>query len=169
MPTIIFLILLYLFYLFSTGIWNIANFLLGLLVCAITAYLIRVPLHAGMLRQWKVGKLWQALRAMLVYFVRLFVEWLVSGFTLLGLVLSPHPIRLKSGIVAIPTGSPNPLIAAISAYSITVTPGEMVVKIDEKGILYTHTLDVNVTKTNSKVSQLRRTALLMTILGEDTP
>ncbi len=67
-------------------------------------------------------------------------DLIVSGIQVAGLVLRPS-LPIKPGNVAIPSNFETDLGAALSAHAITLTPGEMVVEMDDDHYLYTHCLD----------------------------
>jgi multicomponent Na+:H+ antiporter subunit E len=62
------------------------------------------------------------------------------GIRVTRVVLDPA-LPIKSGIVAVPLECESELEAALCAHAITLTPGEMVVEMDEKGVMYTNFLD----------------------------
>ena len=63
-----------------------------------------------------------------------------GGISTARIVLNPK--TLNPGIIAIPSGATSELATALSAHAITLSPGEMVVAIDEDGVMYTHCLNV---------------------------
>jgi multicomponent Na+:H+ antiporter subunit E len=65
-----------------------------------------------------------------------------GGIATARIVLDPK-LPLNSGIIAIPSGSRSELGTALSAHAITLSPGEMVVAIDDQGVMYTHCLNVD--------------------------
>ncbi|GAB4485297.1 MAG: hypothetical protein Fur0016_10240 [Anaerolineales bacterium] len=91
------------------------------------------------------------------------VDMFKSAYTVALIVLDPK-LPIRPGIVAIDSGCQSELAAALSAHAITLTPGEMVIAIDEKGILYTHTLDVNRSKEYAEDAQSLRRNLLSKIV-----
>jgi multicomponent Na+:H+ antiporter subunit E len=112
--------------------------------------------------------IWRSLPLALLAAVRfglvLFWELLVTGFQVARLVVSPK-IDVQQGIVAIPSSSQSAATTVASAHAITLTPGEMVIEIDEKGVMYTHTLDAAHSAENGPASQARRAAMLDKAVG----
>jgi multicomponent Na+:H+ antiporter subunit E len=92
-------------------------------------------------------------------------SWLVikdmlnSAYNVAKIVLNPK-LPIRPGIIAIDAGCKSELATALSAHAITLTPGEMVVAMDENGILYTHTLDIDRSEEHAEhVQSLRRNLL----------
>jgi multicomponent Na+:H+ antiporter subunit E len=79
-------------------------------------------------------------------------------------VLTPG-VSLRQGIIAIPAETSSDLGRALSAHAITVTPGEMVVEMDEEGTMYTHCLDATAAAETAVAHQRQRRAMLERILG----
>ena len=106
--------------------------------------------------------------ALVVYVVRLFVDVVLSGIEVAGRILSPD-MRLKPGIVAVPTydTSANSIVIALSANSITLTPGELVVETEHNNLMYVHALDVEDSARNAPGEQKARLTLLYRIIGEN--
>jgi multisubunit Na+/H+ antiporter MnhE subunit len=104
---------------------------------------------------------------MLIYVLSLYWDILVSGLSLTRRVLSPD-MRLRTGIVAISTQDANhdPLILALSANYISLTPGELVVEVRDDHMMYVHCLDVDASAAVLEAGQARRLELLRRILGE---
>ncbi len=105
--------------------------------------------------------------ALVVYVVRLFVDVVLSGLEVTRRILSPD-MGLKPGIVAIPTfdGTANSVVTALSANSITLTPGELVVETEDNALMYVHALDVEDSARNAPGEQHARLALIYRIIGE---
>ena len=68
------------------------------------------------------------------------------------IILHPN-LPIKSGIVAIRSGCQSDLGRAINAHAISLPPGELFVEMDENGIMYIHSLDVDLTKKQAEASQ----------------
>jgi multicomponent Na+:H+ antiporter subunit E len=81
-------------------------------------------------------------------------------------VLDPK-LPLKLGIIAVPTGEDDEVIAAFSAHGITITPGELVVDFDGRETMYVHCLDVEASAASAPTAQAKRAALLRRVLGKD--
>ncbi len=74
------------------------------------------------------------------YLLILVYDLLVSGIQVARIVLDPA-LPIKPGVVAIPSGCESELGTALSAHAVSLTPGELVVEIDERGVMYTHCLN----------------------------
>lgn len=112
--------------------WN--NLFVGLAVAVGINLLL--PKRTG---KTDYGRLPGALIALMRYVALLIVDIIKCGIQVAGIVLSPE-MKIKPGVVAIPSYSESELGTALSAHAITITPGEMVVAIDEDGVMYTHCL-----------------------------
>lgn len=91
------------------------------------------------------------------------VDMFKSAYNVALIVLNPK-LPIRPGIIAIESGCQSELAAALSAHAITLTPGEMVVAIDERGTLYTHTLDVARSAEYAEEAQSLRRNLLSQIV-----
>jgi multicomponent Na+:H+ antiporter subunit E len=148
-------ILLLLFvYLEISSILELGNVVLGLLIVIGVTILIR-PRR----KTFEWGRLPSSIWALVKYLAILTYDLLKSGIQITRIVLRPK-MRLRPGIVAIPAGCKSELGTALSAHAITLTPGELVVEMDEKGIMYTHTLDTtDAEKKVAAAQQMRRDLL----------
>jgi multicomponent Na+:H+ antiporter subunit E len=126
---------LFLVYLALTS--NLAgnNLLVGLLVGAGLSWVLR-PLP----RPFSWRRLPTALLAVARYLLVLLFDLITSGVQVARIVLDPK-LPIRPGVVAIPAGCESELATALSAHAISLTPGELVVEIDEDGVMYTHCLD----------------------------
>lgn len=125
-----------------------------------------------------LGRLWRVqvnlrrlpdqLLALVIYVYELYRDILLAGFDMAQRVLSPN-MGLNMGIIGISTQDErrNPLVLALSANSITLPPGELVVEVAEDHLLYVHCLDVDISLTQLVPMQSRRIQLLKRILGRD--
>jgi multisubunit Na+/H+ antiporter MnhE subunit len=104
--------------------------------------------------------------ALAIYIVELFRDIVLSGLDVARRVLSPD-MRLKPGIIAVSTQDPleSSMIAALSADVITLTPGELVVELEDNRVLYVHCLDVEATTATIDAEQARRIQLFGRIIG----
>jgi multicomponent Na+:H+ antiporter subunit E len=97
-------------------------------------------------------------------------SWLVikdmfkSAYNVAKIVLNPK-LPIRPGIIAINAGCKSELATALSAHAITLTPGEMVIAMDENGTLYTHTLDVVRSQEHSEHAQELRRNLLSKLVS----
>ncbi|NJC96970.1 MAG: hypothetical protein C3F07_11530 [Anaerolineales bacterium] len=129
---------LFLVYLALSGNAQPSNLIIGALISVGIALLMPkrdmqfVPLKR--LPQF----LWAGIRYLFV------VGWDVirGGISTARIVLDPK-LPLNPGIITIPSGSKSELGTALSAHSITLSPGELVVAMDDEGTMYTHCLNVD--------------------------
>ena len=146
---------LFLVYLALSGNVQPSNLVIGALVSVDVALLMPkqelqfVPLKR--LPQF----LWAGIRYLFV------VAWDVirGGISTARIVLDPK-LPLNPGIIAIPSGSKSELGTALSAHSITLSPGELVVAMDDEGVMYTHCLNVDESEAMVAEAQSLRKNLL---------
>jgi multicomponent Na+:H+ antiporter subunit E len=154
MHYLIFMIPVWLLYLLLTGNWAFNNLVTGLVLAGLVTLMVR-PVKRPF--SWK--RLPDALLATGIYLVRLLWDLLVSGVQVARIVLTPS-LPINPGIVAIPSECESDFGVALSAHAITLTPGEMVVEIDDDGIMYTHMLDArNPDKQVAEAQAIRRDLL----------
>lgn len=129
---------LFLVYLALTGNLAPANLVMGVLVSlGVSALLPKMGLPAFLFQRLP-GFLWATVRYLFV----VASDVVKGGIATARIVLDPN-LPLNSGIIAIPSGSRSELGTALSAHAITLSPGEMVVAIDDQGVMYTHCLNVD--------------------------
>ena len=93
------------------------------------------------------------------YLAILAYDLIKSGIVVARLVLTPK-MHLRQGIVAITAECDSELSTALSAHAITLTPGELVVEMDDEGVMYTHFLDVTeADKYMAEAQELRKDLL----------
>lgn len=129
---------LFIVYLALTGNAEPANLVMGALV-AVGISLLRPKMNLPLLNLKRLPQfLWAGIRYLFV------VAWDVirGGISTARIVLDPN-LPLNPGIIAIPSGTRSELGTALSAHAITLSPGEMVVAIDDEGVMYTHCLNVD--------------------------
>jgi multicomponent Na+:H+ antiporter subunit E len=90
----------------------------------------------------------------------------VSGFQVARIVLDPRT-EIRPGILAIPSDSESELGTALSAHALTLSPGELVLEIDDEGIMYTHVLDATDAESHLLEAERLRRDLLSKLLDED--
>jgi multicomponent Na+:H+ antiporter subunit E len=146
---------LFLVYLILSGNVTAPNLVVGGLVSLGVSTLLPGRKDAGF--DWKRSPVfvWAMFRYVFI------VLWGVikGGITTARIVLSPD-MPLKIGIIAIPSGSKSELGTALSAHAITLSPGELVVKMDDEGVMYTHCLDVDKSEVYVAEAQSLRRNLL---------
>ena len=127
---------LILIYLALTANIEPVNILLGAVLAGLAVYLVR----PGKFVQ-NLAHLPQAAWAMIRFIVTLGEDILKSGIAVAKIVLSPD-LPIHPGIIRIDTGCQNEIGEALTAYALTVTPGEIVMEISEGGEFFVHCLDV---------------------------
>jgi multisubunit Na+/H+ antiporter MnhE subunit len=130
-------ILLWLLYLIYTGNFEWRNVLAGFVIALVVTTLIR-PRP----RKIQLQRLPGALLALGRYLLLLAYDLVSAGFQVAKLVLNPS-LPISPGIIAIPTDCRSELSLALSAHALSVSPGELVIEIDDQGIMYTHVLDAS--------------------------
>lgn len=128
-------ILLWLVYMALTSNLEPANIVVGMILAAGVLWLTK-PKTLRMDPRQIPG----SLTALLRYIGNLTQDLIVSGFQVARIVLT-SALPIKPGIVAIPAQTTTDLGVALSAHAITLTPGELVVEMDQEHMLYTHCLD----------------------------
>lgn len=111
----------------------------------------------------------------LIYYIGLLaVDILVSGIDVAKRVLYlGKDLPINPDIVPVFTqdDTRDPIISAMSAHSITITPGELVVDYDENDprgvVMYVHALDIEECRDQLAKDQARRLKLFKRILGHD--
>lgn len=123
----------------------------------------------------KISRIPSQIIALLIYIARLSVNVVLSGLDVAGKVLQAE-MPIKPGVHAISTqdSKNHSLISALSAHSITITPGELVIDYDEdedgNTIMLVHTLDKEASNPDKlKRDQTKRLKLIRQILGHDIP
>ena len=147
--TVVFLI-----YLAVTANLEWRNLILGALVALIATAL--TPSRRRPLR-WR--RLPGAVLALARYLAILGKDLVLGGYQTARIVLDPK-LPLRPGVAAIPSGCESELATALSAHAITLAPGEMVIEIDEQGVMYTHMLDTSqAAESVAEAQRLRRDLL----------
>ncbi len=127
----------WLLYLALSGNYEPRNMVAGLIIAlGVTALIRPRP------RKVELRRVPSALLALLRYLLLLAYDVVTSGFQVARIVLDPA-LPISQGIVAIPTDCQSELSIALSAHALTVAPGEMVIEIDDEGVMYTHVLDAS--------------------------
>lgn len=129
---------LFIVYLALTGNAEPANLVVGALV-AVGISLLRPNMNLPLVN-WR--RLPQFLGAGIRYLFVVAGDVIRGGISTARIVLDPN-LPINPGIIAIPSGTRSELGTALSAHFISLSPGEMVVAIDEEGVMYTHCLNVD--------------------------
>jgi len=127
---------LLLMYLALTANLEVSNLVLGLLIAGGLTLLMQ-PRRG----RFNLRRLPRAVLAVGQYALIVVYDAIKSGLAMARIILDPA-LPIKPGIIAIPSGCSSELATALSAHSITLAPGEMVIEISEDGVMYTHTMDV---------------------------
>jgi multicomponent Na+:H+ antiporter subunit E len=129
-------LILWLVYLALTANLEASNLVLGLLIAGGLTLLVQ-PRR----RRIDPRRIPRAMLALVQYIVIVVYDAIKSGLAMARVILDPA-LPIKPGIIAIPSGCSSELATALSAHSISLAPGEMVVEISDDGVMYTHTLDI---------------------------
>ena len=141
-------------YLELSSNFELSNIIVGLMIVTGITKLIR-PQHFSI--DWH--RLPSSVSALVLYLVILVYDVIASGIQVVRIVLDPA-LPIKPGIVAIPSQCDSEMGTALSAHAITLAPGEMVVEMDEKGVMYTSCLDTtNAEKYTEDAQRIRKDLL----------
>ena len=144
-------------YLELSSNFELSNIIVGLMIVTGITKLIR-PQHFSI--DWH--RLPSSVSALVLYLVILVYDVIASGIQVARIVLDPA-LPIKPGIVAIPSQCDSEMGTALSAHAITLAPGEMVVEMDEKGVMYTRCLDITNSEKYTEDAQRMRKNLLQKI------
>lgn len=133
--TILITIPLLLIYLALTANLEPVNILLGTILAGLAVYFVRPGKIINNLRN-----LPQAIWALFRFMLQLVKDLIESGIIVAKIVLSPD-LPIYPGIVRIKTGSLSEIGEALTAYAITLTPGEIVMEMTEDDEFFVHCLD----------------------------
>jgi multicomponent Na+:H+ antiporter subunit E len=148
------IILLTLVYLALTGNGEVSNIVFGILLSIGIVALIRPQMQIT-----SVAGIATAVITLIRYILILAWDLLISGVQVAFIVLKPQ-MPIHQGILAIHSNCRTELGIALSAHAITLTPGELVVEIDESGIMYTHCLDIYTSESSLAEEQQKRLDML---------
>lgn len=155
-PFILFLTLIYL--MLSSNL-ELLNILTGVLISIGITSLLKPRI-----KHWSWRGIPTTIFALLKYLGILIYDIIKGGIIVAKSVWSPN-YKIDPAIVAIPSGCESELATALSAHAISVSPGELVVEIDEDGIMYTHVLDVTHSTEYKEQAQIMRRELLSKIIN----
>ena len=141
-------------YLALTSNLEPSNIVVGLLLAGGVVGLVRPPQ-----RPTQPRRPLRSAVALVRYVLTLIHDMVVSGLQVARIVLSPS-LPIRPGIVAIPAETNTELGIALSAHAISLTPGELVVEIDDDHMMYTHCLDATHAETYIKEAHDMRIELL---------
>jgi len=151
---------LWLLYLMLTSNLEPRNLAAGLLIAVGLTALLRPGAYPLQPRQLP-GMVWALAR----YGFMVARDVIAGGLQVARLTLDPQ-LPIHPAVIAIPSGAETELATALSAHAITLSPGAMVIEIGEHGMMYTHTLDVNLPDEAYFVMQRQRRDLLAMILPQ---
>ena len=152
------ILVLWLVYLALTSNLELSNLVVGLLIAMGLTALLR-PGPSGIRARQVPG----VLLAMLRYTATVGKDVFLGGLQVARFSLDPK-LPIHPAVIAIPSGTESELATALSAHAITLSPGAMVIEIGEHGVMYTHTLDVNMPDEAYFEIQRKRRDLLARIL-----
>lgn len=145
---------LWLVYLMATWNFEPSNLVVGLLIGIIISLLIRPQKLAIRWRNLPLG-VWSMFR----YLLHLIWDLFLSSLQVAKIILTPG-LSINPGIVEIDASCQSELSAALNAHALTLTPGELVVEMDDEGRLFAHSLDTQkTTQLAVQVQELRRDLL----------
>lgn len=146
---------IFLAYLALSGNVTPSNLVVGALAALGISALL--PVENEPVIPWR--RILRFLWAMIRYLLVVGKDILEGGLFTARLVLDPR-LPLRPGIIAIPAGTTSELGQALSAHAISLSPGELVVEMDDEGALYVHCLDVEKSAAYAEQAQKLRQDLL---------
>jgi multicomponent Na+:H+ antiporter subunit E len=144
-------------YLELSSNFELSNIIVGLMIVTGIVKLIRPRRLPTDLRH-----LPSSVFALMRYLVKLVYDVIASGIQVARIVMDPA-LPIKPGIVSISSECESEIGTALSAHAITLAPGEMVVEMDEKGVMYTSCLDTTNSEKYIEDAQKIRKDLLQKI------
>lgn len=144
-------------YLELSSNFELSNIIVGLMIVTGIVKLIR---PRRLPTDWR--RLPSSVFALVRYLVKLVYDVIASGIRVARIVMDPA-LPIKPGIVSIPSECESEMGTALSAHAITLAPGEMVVEMDEKGVMYTSCLDTTNSEKYIEDAQKIRKDLLQKI------
>jgi multicomponent Na+:H+ antiporter subunit E len=117
------------------GDLNVTNLVLGYLLGAVLIYVFRRMFFGPLyFRKIALGL------ALALVFIK---ELIMSNIAVLRVVLNPR-LRIRSGVIAVPTALTNEVALTMLANMITLTPGTLTLDISsDRRYLYVHTLNLD--------------------------
>jgi multicomponent Na+:H+ antiporter subunit E len=144
-------------YLAVSGNLQLSNIVVGTLIAVLVTLLLR-PQPSRVDPHRLPAATWATIR----YIGILAADVIKGGVGVARIVLNPE-LPIQPGIVAIPSGCDSELGTALSAHALSITPGELVIGIDQAGNLYTHCLDATHAAEYAAQAQAMRRDLLSKI------
>ena len=146
-------------YLELSSNFELSNIIVGLMIVTGIVKLIRPRRLPTDLR-----RLPSSVLALMRYLIKLVYDVIASGIQVARIVMDPA-LPIKPGIVSISSECESEMATALSAHAITLAPGEMVVEMDEKGVMYTSCLDTTNSEKYIEDAQKIRKDLLQKIFS----
>lgn len=146
-----------------TGQYSLEGFVLGYGVSLVFLWLTLNKTYTSNYRKIPGQLLWLG-----VYTLYVARDTVLSGIDVALRVLHPK-LPINPGLVRVDTLVDNEIISAMSAYAITITPGEMVIDYEgeKRNIMVVHSLNVNETAQKATRQQYSRLKMLKKVLGYD--
>ncbi|OVE75787.1 hypothetical protein BVX98_06940 [bacterium F11] len=141
--------------------WEWKNWILGGFLSLFMLALIQVRLSPFQLHRLPI-RLWSLLK----YLLYLIWDVFDCGINTAKIVLSPK-LPIRPGVVRINDTLKSKAGKALSAHSLTLTPGDVLMETDEEGMFYVHSLDVDQTEKDGNLFHQRRMKLIKDIVPED--
>lgn len=142
-------------YLALSGNVTLPNLVVGALAALGVSNLLPVEKEAFFAWKRLPAFVWALIR----YLFIVLADILQGGLATARLVLDPK-LPICPGVIAFPAGSRTELGAALSAHAISLSPGELVVEMDDEGTLFVHCLDVQKSAQYAEAAQTLRQELL---------
>ena len=146
-------------YLELSSNFELSNIIVGLMIVTGIVKLIRPRRLSTDLRRLR-----SSVFALMRYLLKLVYDVIASGIQVARIVMDPA-LPIKPGIVSISSECESEMGTALSAHAITLAPGEMVVEMDEKGVMYTSCLDTTNSEKYIEDAQKIRKDLLQKIFA----
>jgi len=153
--------LLFSVYLALSGSLVFSNLVIGALVAGGIMGLLKMGQRPD-----SIQHLPKSILTMFEYLGLLVYDIMQNGVQVAKLVLSKD-IPISPGIVAVQCGKHSETISGLSAHAMTITPGEMVIAMDENDVIYVHVLDTNGADERLIKTLRRHRRMLRVILGEE--
>jgi multicomponent Na+:H+ antiporter subunit E len=137
---LIYLVFLLPLWIIASGRWHVVQFAWGVLIGLLTLPIAWRIFELG--RWWPLGPLlWGLLGIVRSFFVLFIPDAVRSSIDMANRIIRPV-VPMAPGIIAIPVRFRGPVDAFLLVSHITLTPGQIVVDIDEeRGLLFLHAID----------------------------
>lgn len=172
--TIVLAFPLALIWMIFSGQLTIEGFLVGFVFGVAVIMIVRTTTRRkeDTTRVMDVTRIPLQIMSLLVYIVRLAYDVLLSGLDVAGRIIVPS-MPIAPDVKRVKTQDPDndELVSALSAHSITITPGELVIDYEETDtqvFMLVHVLDKQAsTQEKLERDQTRRLRLIQQMLGLD--